>query len=88
MARLQQITGVGYDLVVIWDCQFDKDILAHLPELKQHPIVQHSPLNTRDALYGGRTEAMVVRYKICEGETIKYFDLMSLLSYVSISSSF
>jgi len=28
-----------------------------------HPLVQRSPLCTRDALYGGRTEAMRLHYK-------------------------
>ena len=53
IARLQRITGAGYTVEVVWECQFDKDILPRHPELKQHPIVQHAPLNTRDVLYGG-----------------------------------
>jgi hypothetical protein len=40
--------------------------------------VLHEPLNTRDALYGGRTEAMRLHYKAAEGETIQYVDVMSL----------
>ncbi len=62
--------------------EFDKGILADHPELKTHPIVQHSPLNTRDALCGGRTEAMRLHHKAGDGETIKYVDVMSLYSYV------
>jgi hypothetical protein len=31
------------------------------PELLTHPIVQQSPLCTRDALYGGGTESMHLR---------------------------
>ena len=42
MARLQQITCAGYSEDVVWECQFDKDILAHQPELKHHPIVKQS----------------------------------------------
>jgi len=56
-----------YAVEVVWHCQFDRDILAHHPELK-HPIVQHGPLNTRGALYGDRTEAMDLHYNIREGE--------------------
>ena len=69
MARLQRITGAGYTVEVVWECQFDKDILQRHPELK-HPILQHAPLNTRDVLYGGRTKAMVLHYAIREGDTI------------------
>ena len=60
MARLQRITGAGYTVEVVWECQIDKDILLRHPELKHRPILQHAPLNTRDFLYGGRTEAMVL----------------------------
>ena len=49
------------------------------PELLVHPIVKHAPLITRDALYGGRTEAMRLHYKIREGEeSVQYCDVMSL----------
>ena len=71
VAQLLQFTSVGYTVEVVWECQFDRDILAHHPELK-HPIVQHGPFNTCVALYGGRTLAMVLHDKICEEETIQY----------------
>jgi hypothetical protein len=67
---------------VQWECEFE-DVLERHPELRTHPIVEHSPLNTRDALYGGRTEAMRLRYKIKEGVgTIPYVDVMSLYPWV------
>jgi hypothetical protein len=62
---------------VQWECDFDRDILPKHAELKAQPIVQYSPLKTRDALYGGRTEAMRLHYKIQEGEeTIQYVDVI------------
>jgi hypothetical protein len=52
------------------------------PELLTHPIVKHAPLITRDALYGSRTEAMRLHYKIREDEeSVQYYDLMSLYQY-------
>ena len=48
----KRITFAGDTVEVVWECQFDKDILPRHPELKQHPIIQHAPLNTRDFLYG------------------------------------
>ena len=48
------------------------------PELPTHPIVEQSPLHTRDALNGGRTEAMLLHYKVRENEKIQYVDFMSL----------
>ena len=65
MARIEQIARAGYQVEVQCECEFDEGIQ---PELKSHPLVQHSPLNTRDALYGGRTEATRLHYKIREGE--------------------
>jgi hypothetical protein len=53
------------------------------PELLVHTIVRHSPLITRDALYGGRTEAKRLHYKIREGkESVQYCDVMSLYPYI------
>ena len=74
METLQRITGAGYTVEVVLDYQFDKDILPRHSELKHHPILQHAPLNTRDVLYGGRTEAMVLHYAAREGETIQYYE--------------
>jgi hypothetical protein len=65
-----------------WECEFDEGILARHPELKTHHLVQQSILNTRDALYGGRTEAMRLHYKVREGEQIRYWDVMSLYLFV------
>ena len=58
MVRVEQITRAVYQIEVQWECEFDEEILSLHPELKTHTVVVHSPLNTRDALYGGRTEAM------------------------------
>ena len=82
MARLEQITGAGYEVETMWECQFEQDILAHHPELETLPALQQSPLNTRDALYGGRTEAMRLHYKVRDGESIQYVDVMSLYPYI------
>ena len=64
------------------ECDFEKGILADHPELKTGPIVQHSLLNTRDALYGGRTYTMSLHYKFGDGDTIQYVDVMSLYLFV------
>ena len=49
-----------------------------------HPVVRHSPLHIRDALYGGRTEALRLQYKIAknEEETIQYCDVIRLYPYI------
>jgi len=79
MSRLEQITRAVYLVKVQWECAIDN---------KGKPIVEQSLLRTRDALYGGRTEAVRLRYKARENEKIQYVDVMSLCPiYAGISSS-
>ena len=86
MSRIEQIAKAGYTVKIQWECDFDETkIVEEKPELLTHPIVQHGPLKTRDALYGGRTEAMHLHY-LTDDETIEYCDIMSTHTYVSISS--
>ena len=78
MARIEQLKSVGYTVKVQWECEFEG-----ADDLRIHPIVRHAPLSTRDALYGGRTKAMRLHYKIRKGEeTVQYCDIMSLYPYI------
>ena len=78
MTRIEQITKAGYTVKLIWECEFDAfKIVERKPPLLTHPIVRHTPLNTSDALYGGRTEVMSLHYRTEEdAETIQYCDVM------------
>jgi len=63
MLRIEQIANAGYTVKVTWECQFDATkIVERKPHLQTHPIVRNSPLYTRDALYGGRSEALRLHY--------------------------
>jgi len=66
LSRLEQLTRAGYQVKMQWDCEFEEK-----PDLITHPVVRQSPLCTRDALYGGRTEAMRLHCKVQENETIQ-----------------
>jgi len=46
--------------------------------------VKNSPINIRDALYGGRTEAGKTYYRVEEGEKIHYVDVISMYPYICI----
>jgi G:T-mismatch repair DNA endonuclease (very short patch repair protein) len=81
MSRLEQLTRAVYQVKVQWECEFD-DAGIQTPELLAHPAVCQSPLCTRDALYGGRAEAMRLHHKAREGETIQYMNVMSLYPYI------
>ena len=79
MSRIEQITQAGYQFKTQWECDFDESgIVNQKPEMLTHPIVEQSPLNTRDALYGGRTVAMRLHYETRENETIHYVYVISL----------
>jgi len=83
MARIEQITQVGYQLKIQWECEFDESgIVNQKPELLTHPIVEQNPLHTRDALYGGRTEAIRLNYEARENGTFQYDDVMSLYPFI------
>jgi len=61
---VEQLKSAVYTVKVQWECECE----GADDDLRTHPIVRHVPMNTRDALYGGRTEAMRLHYKIREGE--------------------
>ena len=79
-ARLKKIEDAGYKFVSIWGFQFRK-LLRENPgfvnELCSHPYVKTCPINIRDALYGGRTEATKTYYRVKQGEGIHYLDVIS-----------
>jgi hypothetical protein len=66
----------------MWECDFEETLRLR-PELLTHGLVESGPLRTRDALCGGRTEAMRLHYRVKESEeTIRYVDVMTLYSWV------
>ena len=83
MTRLEQRTRAGYEVRIQWECEFDdSDIVKQKPELLTHPVGEQTPLKTRDALYGGRTEAMRLPHEAREDEMIQYVDVISLYVYI------
>jgi hypothetical protein len=85
-ARVNKIESAGYKVVSIWGCEFRK-IICENPGLEKenisHPYFKNSPLNIRDPLYGGRTEATKKYYKVKQEEKINYVDVISLCPFIS-----
>jgi len=77
--RLQKIRDAGYKVISIWGCEFRK-LLCDNPDLKNelcsHPYVKYFPVNIRDALYGGGTEATKTYYRVKGDEGIHYEDVI------------
>jgi len=83
ISRLEQITRSGYLVKVQLECDFEKSgIVKQKPELLKRHIVQQSPLDTRDTMYGGRTEDMCLYRKARENETIQYVDVRRLYPFI------
>ena len=61
MSRLERIAQAGYQFEVKWECEF-------VPSEENRVEEERLPLRTRDALYGGRTEAMRLHYQVKEVE--------------------
>jgi hypothetical protein len=52
------------------------------PEICWQPYVKHSPINIRDALYGGRNKANKTYYRVRQGEEIRDVDVISQYPYI------
>lgn len=81
--RIMQKDYPGSKLVEKWECSFNYEKM-HEPLLKKFMLENNyvEPLNPRDCLYGGRTNAIQLFYKAKEGEKIKYVDFTSLYPFV------
>jgi hypothetical protein len=51
-------------------------------ELSSLSYVKNSPINIRDALYGGRTETSKTWYRTKQGEEMHYVDVINLHPYI------
>ena len=72
-----------YEIIEIWEhewdwaCKNDETVKSFL---KENEILD--PINLRDALSGGRTNAIKLYYNCKPGELIMYFDYTSLYPFV------
>jgi len=57
-------------------------VYRNKPELLAHPLVLQIPMRTRDAVYGGGTEAMRLHYKARENANIQYDNVMIFYPYL------
>jgi hypothetical protein len=85
--RIEKIKKKCKKIIEIWECEWSEFLARNVEAqqiLAQNDIV--SPINPRDALFGGRTNAIKLYHK-CEGEEkIKYSDFTSLYPYIQKSS--
>jgi hypothetical protein len=76
MERLSSLRNSGYHVVTMWECEFE-NILKTDDGVRQ--VVDSfnitPPLNPRDGLFGGRTNAVKLYYEVNEDESIRYYDI-------------
>ena len=74
----------GYSYRCIWECQFDAQIKENntIREVVDAIEIQ-TPLEPRDAFFGGRTETFTLNKEASEYEALDYFDVTSLYPYIN-----
>lgn len=68
---------VGYEVIAVYECDVKEDMTAH-PDMQDFIDTvsrNATTLNPRDALHGGRTNALRKCYRPKPGEWILYFDI-------------
>jgi G:T-mismatch repair DNA endonuclease (very short patch repair protein) len=83
--RSQTLKRMGYIVIEQWECDFDKLIKTVSQNektcLANLDLVDR--IDIRDALYGGRTEAFKLYWKITNGGSFNYADICSLYPFVN-----
>ncbi|XP_055381852.1 uncharacterized protein LOC129612329 [Condylostylus longicornis] len=79
--KSSRLRNLGYEVVEMW--VFESFLSTKQKEhLKNHPLVNCTPLYPRDSFYGGRTGNTFSYYKCKHAEKINYIDVCSLYPYV------
>lgn len=86
ISKIEKLKVLGYKVCYIYECEF-KQILQENPkiddELSYSPLVANTPLNPRDAFFGGRTNGSKLYHKAAQNEKIHYYDIYSLYPFIN-----
>jgi hypothetical protein len=83
MKRTQKMRKAGFNVIEKWSCEFTDDEKQRARDLE---VDKHLPqLVPKDGFYGGRTEAVNLRYSAEEfkGGEIRYYDVTSEYPFVN-----
>ncbi|KAG5864370.1 hypothetical protein JTB14_034245 [Gonioctena quinquepunctata] len=84
-AKKDRLKSLGYDVIDMWECDFKRQLNDNKElqdYVENHPLVLQTPLNPRDAFYGGRTGNTFEHYRAQNDGRIKYVDVCSLYPWV------
>ena len=81
--KMRFIQDKGFSYESIWECQFDQCKVNE--DLKSIIVTSEivSPLEPRDAFFGGRTEAFTLFSKADRERKINYYDVTSLYPFIN-----
>lgn len=86
LMRSRKIKLLGYNLVQIWEHEFDS-MMKNNSEMREYieslAHLKQEPLNPRDAFFGGRTGVCKLYHKVEDNEQIHYYDVTSLYPFVN-----
>ena len=85
MAKKKKLEAAGWTVVSMWECQWKKETKRVGSDVSTwlanwNPV---TPLEPRDAFFGGRTNAVKLHHACGEGEQILYQDVTSLYPWVN-----
>ena len=83
--RLESLKEQGYPVVVMWECEFDQRCQKDPAYKTRVERFYHGqePIQPREALFGGRTNAIRLYHEVDNDQEIKYVDICSLYPYVN-----
>ena len=89
LERLAEIRNLGYKVISIWECHYDKELQTNsLMRQFVNTCDTVKPLQIRDSFAGGRVEPTTLYYDVQDGERIRYYDVTSLYPYITMSGVF
>ena len=73
----KKITDLGYNLIEVYECELTKNT-EFKKWVKVNNVEIVTPLNPRDAFFGGRTNVTKLKYEFKDNEKGRYVDFVSL----------
>ena len=77
--KIERLSQLGYHVKEMWECEWNRMIQTE-PRIKEFldTIDIVTPLNPREAFFGGRTNAIKLHHKVQDSEQINCNDMISL----------
>ena len=74
-ARRAPLEAAGFQIHFIWECQWNLQLKDPTVKRRVDALQIMAPLEPRAGLAGGRTNAIMLYYKVKPGERVLYYDI-------------